>query len=272
MSRCCLLICTLTYFVSLSLSATSLYDFYKITRQESFRRFLCWTDEKEKISQAIKDVIKTDNGSLLDIGAGDGSISKLLEFSFEKIVAVEPCESLFKVLENNCNSEKYLLGNTSFEEFVMDQKFDVVVASHSFQYISNPDIEIKRIRDFLKDDGLFLLINLRKECGYWRLYNGYYADMLGEPPKCSYNFDYDVVSFLEENGFIVKKNYFDVTVNVPSVDDLLSLFNFFYNVEFSAIKEDAFKKIRMNLSKEYGDKGLTIDFENVIYICEKIKQ
>ena len=34
----------------------------------------------------------------------------------------------------------------------------------------------------------------------------------------------------------------------------------------------AFKKIRMNLSKEYGDKGLTIDFENVMYICEKIKQ
>jgi len=165
MSRCFLLICILSCFVNFSLSGPLICDFYKITKEESFQHFLCWTNEKEKISQAIMKVVKDKKESLLDIGAGDGSISRLLETRFEEIVAVEPSNQLFRVLADNCDLSKYVLFNMPFEEFATDKKFDVVVASHSFQYISNPNIEIKKIRDLLKDNGIFLLINLRKECG-----------------------------------------------------------------------------------------------------------
>ena len=238
----------------------------------SFQRFLGWTDEKQKITEQILQVIGGKKESLLDIGAGNGKLTELLEHNFEYICAAEPSIKLFEELEQTLSKSSHTLINLPFEQVNfkkagIETQFDVIVASHSFQYVKNPAKQLTRINNLLKDSGVFLLINLRP-CDFWDFFNKYKEGILGERPTDPSGFDYDIHKLLE-TIFDVEKISFDATVSIPSVQDTISILDFLYNIEFSDIEKNIIKKITHDLTEKYDDGPVNFNFSQNMYICRK---
>lgn len=92
--------------------------------------------------------------SLLEIGAGNGELSKCLrdkqEFDNIQITLVEP-QPL------NLDLQNVNIIQQSFGETEINQKFDVIVAFEVLEHITEPIPFLLRIHKLLKLDGLFIL-------------------------------------------------------------------------------------------------------------------
>jgi len=239
------------------------------SKNQSFDKFITWTNEKQRIVEEIFKLVVDKKDSLLDIGAGDGSITSLLAPKFDHITAVEPSLLLFETLKKRCASNKYSLINQPFELVTSEKKFDLILVSFALQYISNLSEEIVRMKDLLKDSGILLVIEPDQEhCELDIFHNKYGKEVLGT------NFSGPVAHTIPfgdllRKTFNVKEVHFIATLSIPSVDDAISIFDFIYDTEPSKMNNEAIAKIRTELYKEYGNKPLIFNNQEVIYICSK---
>jgi len=234
------------------------------TQSNSFEKFVRWTNEKQKTAEAILKVVGDTKESLLDIGAGDGVLTKLIEEKFTHITAVELGPHLFELLMQKCGSNKYKLFNSTFETAVLQGKFDIILSSHSFRYFQDPMACLYRIKDLLKDFGIFLLLDVSQESEFWKFYRRYEKDVLGAKSPYSVVIEYDN---LLKKVFNIEKICFTTTLTIPSVDDVISIFDFFYDIDFSKIKEESLAKIKDDLQKCYGNGPIKLDFQEMMYVC-----
>ncbi|KKP95867.1 MAG: hypothetical protein US13_C0002G0177 [candidate division TM6 bacterium GW2011_GWE2_36_25] len=229
-----------------------------------------WTNEKKKIVETLSSVISNNKKLLLDIGAGNGEITTGIADRFDHIVAIEPSKTLFEQLRKVCRTQKFTLVEKPFEKVILDQKFDVIISSHSFQFITNPTYELTRIKELLSDSGMLILINLKQDCEYIKLYHKFRKKIFG--PESTYaqnlNFEYDIMELLQQ-FFNVKQSFFDTQLTIPTIDDYISLLDFFYDVPLSSISPDTIMFIKKELYKDYGDNPIKINFEQAMYICTK---
>ena len=244
-------------------SETTAYDH----TDSSFQKFLKWSDEKEKTKDAIFSVIKNKNKSLLDIGAGNGMLTKLLENRFDHIVAVEQSKSMFEELERSLDPQKTIFINKKIQDTKIDGTFDVIIASHVFQFIAQPLELICQIQKLLKKDGLFLLIDHKPNSEYGRFYNKYRKDIFDEKDKeftvaINYNF-----GELLKKIFSVKTACFSSTLLMPSVNDAISIFDFIYDIGFEKIAKDSLERTKKSMEEIYGNGPIKIKPEYDMYVC-----
>lgn len=235
---------------------------------QSFQKFMSWTNEKQKTFEAITHVIKNKNESFLDIGAGNGLLTKLLEKHFEHIVAIEPSKSMFNELQINLNPEKSTLINEKFLNAKIEKKFDVILASHVFQYIGEPLKTMNRIKSLLKKDGLFLLVDHKKNSEYRRFYNKYRKDILLEkdqagPVAINYN-----LGQLLSKIFAVETICFNSTLSIPSIDDAISIFDFLYDVDFENMQPGSLARTKQDMQKVYTQEAVTLNCEYNLFVCK----
>lgn len=236
------------------------------TKSDSFEKFIRWSDEKSKIAAAILSVVNQKRESLLDIGAGDGSLTRLIEAQFDHIAAVEPGVRVFDQLSATCSTNKYTLVHAPFEETRLEGPFDIIIASYSFRYISNSFVQLCRIRDLLKDSGAFILIDVAPKSDFWEFYLKHEKDVIGINKANPDEYDY---SGILKKIFNVQEVHFNSTLSMPSVDDALSILDFLYDIEMNQIKEETFVKLKSDWLKEYGNGPINVTWNHIMYICTK---
>ena len=90
----------------------------------------------------------------LELGPASGYMTKLLVNEFETLHLLEGSESLLKEIPDYPNVTKY---HSLFEDFETTQKYDSIIMSHVLEHIENPVLVLKKIHDWLKNDGVFLI-------------------------------------------------------------------------------------------------------------------
>lgn len=105
--------------------------------------------------------IKSENMSLLEIGAGHGDYTLVFEKLFNKITAIDPEKTLidkFNKKINNLNlTSKIQTHVCSCEDFNTSETFDFIVFSYSFMWINNKQKCLLNITKLL-DNGYILLM------------------------------------------------------------------------------------------------------------------
>ncbi|HBL98838.1 TPA: hypothetical protein DDZ86_04310 [Candidatus Dependentiae bacterium] len=231
----------------------------------SFEKFLSWTDEKQKTVEVLLKLIASKRGSLLDIGAGDGSVTRFLAPQFDNTTALEPAPNLFEKLSTTCNTSGYDLINKAFEATNLEKKFDVILASHSLQYIPNYAQELIRIKDLLKDSGMLLVIDLdRENCELETFHLKYMYVATSSETNCI-----PPHKNLLEKYFHVREVPFIATLTIPSVDEAIGIFDLVYNTTLDTIDPKNLAKARADLYQEYGDGPIVLKNRIVIYVCSK---
>lgn len=106
----------------------------------------------------IKRILNLDCcSSIMDVGAGTGQASHPFIEMGCNVVLVEPSDSMVKFLRNKYgNYSNVRIIKSSFEEVVVSNQFDMIIAGTSFHW---PKIEEKYKKSYqlLKDDGHLVL-------------------------------------------------------------------------------------------------------------------
>lgn len=92
--------------------------------------------------------------SALELGPASGYMTKFLVNEFEKLHIVEGAKSLLDQIPEYPNVRKF---HSYFEEFKTDEKYSTVIMSHVLEHIQDPVLVLKRIYNWLEDDGVFLV-------------------------------------------------------------------------------------------------------------------
>lgn len=113
-------------------------------------------------SQMYEDIQKicavSEKSNLLEIGAGSGIATVELAKFGCRIVGIEPGANLVNIAQKKVSKyPKVEVKEAMFEDFQLEEKFDLTLALTSFHWISENE-KYKKVFDSLKDDGSFVIV------------------------------------------------------------------------------------------------------------------
>lgn len=100
------------------------------------------------------------NGSVLDVGCGDGILRTHLHDSFSTYVGVDFPQAIDRAATRA--DARTSFAASDMRAFTTDRRFDVIVFNESLYYVEEPIAELHRYSAFLKPDGVFLVSMHRK--------------------------------------------------------------------------------------------------------------
>ncbi|TGK10555.1 methyltransferase domain-containing protein [Leptospira selangorensis] len=113
----------------------------------------------------ILDLLPEHSSRILDLGCGPGGLIPYLLMKSQEVIGIDSSEKMIKEAKSSFlnNSQVHLL--TSEIETLPEnliQSADSVVASMVLHHLSNPPQAMKEIHKVLKDDGTFIIVDLKK--------------------------------------------------------------------------------------------------------------
>lgn len=97
-------------------------------------------------------------GILLDLGAGEGFLTRLLANGFEKIEIAEASFTYIEKAKELLAGYPVIFSNKLIEEFDTKEEFDLIVASGILEHVKESQEVLKKVRKWLKKEGLFIAI------------------------------------------------------------------------------------------------------------------
>lgn len=95
------------------------------------------------------------NGELgLELGPASGYMTKYLVNDFKELHLVEGSNDLLNGIPAYPNCKKF---NSLFEDYEASVKYDTIVMGHVLEHIFDPIFVLKRIKNWLKDDGVLII-------------------------------------------------------------------------------------------------------------------
>jgi len=118
--------------------------------------------EQEYMLVAVKNsYVKNNNLKILEIGSGTGRFTKKLlkYFPKSKFFLVELDKECVEKLTEQFNLPNVTIIQSSMEDFISKDKFDIICFATSFHHIhyKNKEFVLKKIRGLLSNDGLLVL-------------------------------------------------------------------------------------------------------------------
>jgi len=100
--------------------------------------------------------------SVLELGYGEGNFTDMLVKLPISLTVLEGAQSLVdKALARHGNAARFEC--TLFEDFICEDKFDVIVATHVLEHVDNPVKLLSNLKGLLSPDGRIVLIVPNKE-------------------------------------------------------------------------------------------------------------
>jgi 2-polyprenyl-3-methyl-5-hydroxy-6-metoxy-1,4-benzoquinol methylase len=121
---------------------------------DMFIENICQEFEFEWIRTEIQEFDK-----ILDLGYGDGLFLKFLK-NHKDLTIIEGSKKLCdKALEQSrlLNSSAEVIC-TYFEEYEPDKKYDVIIASHVLEHVEDPEILLRKAKNWLTPEGKLIVV------------------------------------------------------------------------------------------------------------------
>jgi 2-polyprenyl-3-methyl-5-hydroxy-6-metoxy-1,4-benzoquinol methylase len=165
---------------------------------------------KNKYANKLKEMeyfknIVTEDSACLDIGAGWGTLAKVVSDKFHcSVDAIEPSNLAAQVAREHYGLNTY---NELFDNFIEREqgkkKYNVIYAYHVFEHMSNPNIFLENVKKLLQPNAALLLAlpntaNPEVE-----------SSQLFHIDHCFYYTPRTIKMMLEKHGFKVNKIWID---------------------------------------------------------------
>lgn len=112
----------------------------------------------------------SDSDKVLDLGFGDGLFLKAFQ-DHPNFTILEGSKSLAKHGESAVRElgSRVKVVHTYFEEYVTQDKYDVIIASHVLEHVKHPEKVLNLCKRWLKDAGVIIVIVPNRESLHRRL-------------------------------------------------------------------------------------------------------
>jgi len=178
---------------------------------EERNNYVAGKNNVEAICTALKK--QAAAGQVLELGCGNGTYSKVLSETAEKVLATDFSDEMLTASKerlqdfDNIMIEKQDCMNLAYS----DGKFDFVVMINLLHIIPDPQKALNESKRVLKDRGSLIVISLTMEglSFFNKLGMIYrYIKTYGKPPKTSRKLTVtNTKTLLESNGFIAEETY-----------------------------------------------------------------
>ncbi|RUM60342.1 MAG: methyltransferase [Persephonella sp.] len=129
----------------------------KIKRSEQF------------VEKLIKIIPINKNFKVMDIGAGTGLVDIPLSEYVAQIYAFDLSEGMLNVFKEKLKNQRIknikIFRKDILSEDFSEKDFDLIITSMTFHHLDNPKEALKKLKDYLKEDGYIAIIDLEKEDG-----------------------------------------------------------------------------------------------------------
>jgi len=178
-----------------------------------YKRLLEGTNEKEVLVSKIASFLEgKPHESCLEVGLGISPyFAQHLSKYFKKYIIVE------KRFIDEKLPEGVELINKDWEELEIDQKFDVIIASHVIYYFNDKKKAFEKMFSQLKEGGRIFFVVNGNESDYGPLKLAF-SKLIGE----DYNFTYDELKELLKEKKI-REYTLPSTINFTSYEDLFEI-------------------------------------------------
>jgi SAM-dependent methyltransferase len=153
----------------------------------------------------LGDLNLSQNSRILDVGCGSGKfLYQLKKLDFKELTGID----LYLEKETHIKNLKILKKN--IHQMLDDQKFDLIIFSHSFEHLEDPVKTLKKVKNILSDDGTVIIRIPVKTTNIWNIYGVNWTQI--DAPR--HFFIYTSKSFeilLEKTDFNLEKVVFDST-------------------------------------------------------------
>lgn len=95
--------------------------------------------------------------SALELGCYKGEFTKKISTKFKKITAIEGSSTLAKAIES-LSLENVEIIHSTFEDALINDKYDVIFLIHTLEHIDNRSELLKRVSSWLKPNGSFIIV------------------------------------------------------------------------------------------------------------------
>lgn len=179
------------------------------------------------IERRIEFIEKYAEGDCLEVGAGNGEISKHLIDKNHKVVATDISQKMVKVIKEKlkikayvCDAEKLPFDNNSF---------DTVVAAEVIYYLDHPEKFIKEARRVLRKNGSLIISSASKITEYYDdvrslLRKIGISSMYFNDPNREFMSLNLLKKLLTEGGFRIKKSQMAIIIPFKLFDQLNHFF------------------------------------------------
>lgn len=99
------------------------------------------------------------NGSLLDVGCGEGILQeRIAPSNYSKYFGLDISQEAIKIAKIKAD-DKTFFTCTNLNDFEPAEKYDAIVFNEALYYVGNHEAVVKRYSQFLKPDGIFIFSN-----------------------------------------------------------------------------------------------------------------
>lgn len=127
-------------------------------RVESLSNWYCKDQlnfDRRLIGYRYKTILPFLRGPLgLELGSGDGQMTKFLVNNFEQLTVVEGSANLLSVIPEHPNLKKV---HSLFEDYKPTVKFNSIIMEHILEHIEEPVELLRRAKNWLSPDGLMFI-------------------------------------------------------------------------------------------------------------------
>ena len=148
----------------------------------------------EQTNYITEFVNAQEPGVILDVGCGLGSFLSTIDDKWEKH-GIEISKFASEYAKQHCKIHTGTLFDFPFEE----QSFDLINMHHVIEHVDDPGAVITRVRDLLKDDGVFIIATPDFDSGAARRFGENYRML--DPGHIRLFSNDSMHRFLRDNGF-----------------------------------------------------------------------
>jgi len=119
-----------------------------------------WEKLYEKKQSYLYEVLKRHFvlGSALELGCGDGTITRKMCEDFESVTVVEGSKVFIKEARERVKASNLRFVNTLFEEFTSSERFNTIFMAHILEHLDVPVKLLGRSKRWLATDGKVLIV------------------------------------------------------------------------------------------------------------------
>lgn len=108
------------------------------------------------------------NSKVIDIGCGNGYLTKKITKKFKNVVGVDQSKSAIKFAKKNYKGKIKFI-NSDLENLNLKKKFDIIFLIEVIEHVYSPDNLIKKIKKFMKKNTILIISTP---------YHGYFKNLL----------------------------------------------------------------------------------------------
>lgn len=231
----------------------------------AYAKFLAWTDEKVRLTEALSLEMSPDYRTMLDVGAGDGSITRPLGEQMASVLALEPSGDFVDPPANTT------VVNEKVESFLARDEtlFDFVLASHVFIHVTNVPAVLAALWERVKSGGRMAIVMLNSHSAYRDFVWEFAPEVNPQLSVSGYKSDH-LERDMDDLRLPWRRNVITTSLVAPSIEDFLSISSMHFNCEANNLNDDLVVRMREHLQQHLTDTGeVLLDVQHGIYVIER---